>query len=102
MVLDSSNGDLITEQTYVDVLDMSLVRDQVLVMLNNQVGDFRTRISVYDLSKDSNIFENERVIFQVKGENRYHSFYFRRVECLTKSTLSYWTEFPVSTSLSAL
>ena len=65
LILDAAHGDVITEQTFVDVLDMSLVRGQVLAMLNNQVGDFRTRISVYDLSKDAHVFDDERVLFQV-------------------------------------
>ena len=53
--MNSSNGDVITEQTFVDVLAINVVHDRALVLLNNQVGDFRTRISVYDLQAD-NIF----------------------------------------------
>jgi hypothetical protein len=52
IILDSLRGDLISEQTFVDVLAMNLIHDRVLVLVNNQVGDFRTRISIYDLDSD--------------------------------------------------
>ncbi len=74
LILDADSGDPLAEQTFVDVLDMRVVFDRVLVLVNNQVGDFRTRISVFDLGEgdggDSGgqnkaVFENERVAFQV-------------------------------------
>ena len=65
VVMDASNGDMITEQTFVDVLDLSLVSERLLVVLNNQVGDFRTRISVYDLeTANNNVFGTNRVVYQ--------------------------------------
>ena len=43
MVLNSENGDLICEQSFVDVLGLKVIQGRILVVLNNQMGDFRTR-----------------------------------------------------------
>ena len=48
---------------------MSVVRDSVLVLAHNQMGDFRTRISAFDLDKavKGDMFEEkeERIIYEV-------------------------------------
>ena len=38
MVLNSTNGDLVTERTFVDVLNMNVALGRTLVLLNNQVN----------------------------------------------------------------
>ena len=38
MVLNSANGDLVTERTFVDVLNMNVALGRTLVLLNNQVN----------------------------------------------------------------
>ena len=65
IVMNSRNGDVLTEKTFVDVMAANVVRDRALVLLNNQTGDFRTKISVFDL-QTNDVFgaENERIVFQ--------------------------------------
>ena len=67
IVMDSTNGDVLTEKTFVDVMAMNVV-GHALILLNNQMGDFRTKISVYDLDVpnvfDSENGDRERVLFQ--------------------------------------
>ena len=46
-----------------------LSKDSVLVLAHNQVGDFRTRISSYDVGKavTGTMFEDERILYQVRN-----------------------------------
>ena len=40
MVLNSANGDLVAERTFVDVLHMNVALDRALVLVNNQEISF--------------------------------------------------------------
>ncbi len=88
LVLNALNGDLLSEQTFVDVLHLRLVCDRALVLVNNQVGDFRTRISVFDLNGDaSDVFgRSERVAFQ------YEHNYWKLPICLDEGAVIHTSE----------
>ncbi|TRY79942.1 hypothetical protein TCAL_06008 [Tigriopus californicus] len=64
LVLDANTGDHVAEQTFVDVIAMNIVCQRVLVCLNNQAGDFRSRISIFDTDLASGMFNVERVVYQ--------------------------------------
>ena len=59
MVLNSANGDLVTERTFVDVLNMNVALGRVLVLLNNQV-----RIA-------DNIAHYERLVLNYKRDIKH-------------------------------
>ena len=86
IIMNAMQGDLICEQTFVDVLQMKCIRDHVLVLLNNQPGDFRTRISVYNLRNQEKTFEEEKLEFQ------YQHNYWKLPVCFDNSSVVHTTE----------